>query len=81
MAREGFSPESFICNYVVHRTADQLESGSLHIYRGVLSTEGTSVKAVFEHAINFMTARGEYTREWADENLRKPVYDGIKRVG
>ena len=81
VAREGHSAESFICNHLVHTMADELESGSHHIYRGVLSGEGNQYRAVFEHAIRTMVERGQYTQEWADEKLRKPVYESMKRVG
>lgn len=81
LAREGHSPDSFVCNHLVHTMADELESGRHHIYRGVLSGQGNLYRSVFEHAIRTMVARGAYTDEWATENLRKPVYEGIKRVG
>lgn len=81
IAREGHSAESFICNHLVHHTADELESGNHHVYRGVLSGAGNQYRAVFEHAINTMVERGEYTKEWADENLRRPVFETIKRMG
>ncbi len=79
--RAGESHEAFIYNYLIHAVADKLESGRHHIYRGVLGMEGAQYKALFEHAINSMVARGGYTKEWADENLRKAVYKGIKGVG
>lgn len=79
--RAGESHEAFISNFLVHAVADKLESGRYHVYRGVLGMEGTQYKALFEHAINTMVARGGYTKEWADENLRKTVYKGIKEMG
>lgn len=81
LAREGHSPDSFVCNHLVHTMADELESGRHHIYRGVLSGQGNQYRSVFEHAIRSMVARGEYTDEWATENLRRAVYESIKRVG
>jgi len=81
MAREGHSPESFVCNHLVHAMADELESGWHHVYRGVLSGEGGRYRAVFEHAIRTMVERGEYTNEWADEHLRKATYSSIKSMG
>ena len=80
-ARAGESHEAFICNFLVHAVADILESGRYHVYRGVLGIEGTQYRALFEHAISTMVARGGYTKEWADENLRKAVYKGIKEAG
>lgn len=79
--RAGESHEAFIYNFLVHSVADKLESGHYHVYRGVLALEGMQYKAFFEHAINTMVARGGYTQEWADENLRKAVCKGIKEMG
>jgi hypothetical protein len=79
--QSGSSHEAFIYNFVVHASANNLESGNYHVYRGVLSFKGTLYKQLFEHAINTMIAKGEYTKEWADENLREPTYKGIKGVG
>lgn len=77
----GGKHEAFIFNFVVHVCGDKLESGKHHVYRGVLNAEGRLYQQLFEHAINSMTASSEYSKEWADENLRKPVYKGIKEAG
>lgn len=77
----GGKPEAFIFNYIVQVCGDRLESGRYHVYRGVLNFEGKLYQQLFEHAINTMTAAGEYSRTWADENLREPVYKGIREVG
>lgn len=81
IAREGHSAESFICNHLVHTTANELESGQHHVYRGVLGMVGSQYRALFEYAIRTMVARGEYTDAWATEHLRSAVYDSVKRVG
>lgn len=77
----GESHEAFIYNFIVHACADRLESGRYHVYRGVLNMEGHLYLQLFEHAISSMIEKGEYTKEWADENLRRPVLMGIKEVG
>jgi hypothetical protein len=77
----GESHEAFIYNFVVHTCGDRLESGRYHIYRGILSFEGQLCQQLFEHAITAMIEKGEYTKEWADENLRRPVLMGIKEMG
>lgn len=79
--RAGETHEAFIYNYLVQTLGDMLESGHYHVYRGVLGMEGMQYKALFEHAINTMIAGGGYTKEWADENLRRVVYKGIKEMG
>jgi len=79
--RAGEKAEAFIYNFIVHATADRLESGHLHVYRGVLGPEGQRYKALFEHAITTMIAFGTYTEEWADTNLRRAVYKGIREMG
>lgn len=79
--RRGETHEAFIYNFLVHSTANRLESGRYHAYRGVLGAEGTQLKALFEYAINTMIERGGYTKEWADDNLRRAVYKSIKEVG
>ena len=77
----GESHEAFIYNFIVHACADRLESGQYHVYRGVLGMEGRLYMQFFEHAISTMIEKGEYTKEWADENLRRPVLKGIKEMG
>lgn len=77
----GEQHEALIYNFIVHTCADRLESGRYHVYRGVLNMEGHLYLQLFEHAISTMIERGGYTKEWADENLRRPVLKGIKEVG
>jgi len=79
--QDGESHEAFIYNFIVHATGDKLESGRYHLYRGILSPEGRLYQQLFEHAINTMVSAGGYTKEWADNNLRAPVYKGIKEFG
>jgi hypothetical protein len=79
--RAGGKPEAFIFNYIVQICGDRLESGRYHVYRGVLNMEGKLYQQLFEHSIATMIAAGEYTKDWADENLRKPVYKGVREVG
>ncbi len=73
----GDTHDAFIYNYLVHSSADEMESGRHHVYRGVLAGDGNAYQAIFE----YLTERGEYTKEWADKNLREPVYSGVKTVG
>jgi hypothetical protein len=80
LARGG-KHQAFVFNFIVQCCGDQLESGRHHIYRGVLNFQGKLYQQLFEHAINTMVASGEYSKEWADENLREPVYKGMKEVG
>lgn len=77
----GESHEAFIYNFIIHACGDRLESGICHVYHGVLNSEGHLYLQLFEHAITAMIGRGEYTKEWADENLRRPVLNGIKEMG
>ena len=77
----GESHEAFIYNFIIHACGDRLESGRYHVYRGVLNSEGHLYLQLFEHAITTMIEKGEYTKEWANENLRGPVLKGIKEMG
>ncbi|MHB1216108.1 MAG: hypothetical protein ACYCY9_14100 [Thiobacillus sp.] len=77
----GGKHEAFIFNFIVQVCGDQLESGRHHVHRGILNFQGKLYQQLFEHAINTMIASSEYSKEWADENLREPVYKGIKEVG
>ncbi len=77
----GATHEAFIFNYIVHDVADKLASGNFHVYRGTLSMEGQQYKNIFEHSINTMINKQTYTKEWADENLRKTVYKDISEAG
>jgi hypothetical protein len=78
---KGHSHESFVYNFVVHSCGDNLESGNFHVYRGVLDLEGNAYLELLNHAINTMINKGEYTSEWAEENLKKPVKRGIEGAG
>lgn len=77
----GESHEAFMYNFVIHTCGDRLESGRYHVYRAALSPEGRLYQQLFEHAITTMIEKGEYTKEWADENLRRPVLKGIQEIG
>lgn len=77
----GESHEAFIYNFITHACADKLETGRYHVYRGVLNMEGHLYLQLFEHAISTMIEKGGYTKEWADENLRRPVLSAIKELG
>jgi hypothetical protein len=77
----GEKHEAFIFNFIIHSTANTLESGRCHVYRGVLNTQGSLYKQLFEHSIETMISKNEYTKEWADINLRASVYKGIKEAG
>jgi hypothetical protein len=58
-----------------------LESGKVHVYRGVLNDEGRQYLELFNHAITRMISLGGYTKDWADANLRAPVLKGISEMG
>ena len=79
--QQGETHEAFIYNYLVHLAGDQLESGQHHVYRGVLGVLGNQYKCLFEHAIDMMIKSGYYTQDWANTNLRAPVYKGIMSAG
>lgn len=78
---EGEMHEAFIYNFVVHAVGNKLESGRYHAYRGVLNEEGHQYKRLFEHAIDTMIDMEGYTAEWAQANLREPVYKSIREAG
>jgi hypothetical protein len=78
---QGETHEAFIYNYVVHTCGNILESGKVHVYRGVLNDEGRQYLELFNHAITRMISLGGYTKDWADANLRAPVLKGISEMG
>jgi hypothetical protein len=79
--RSGEAHEAFIYNFLIQTIADKLESGRFHIFRGVLDDEGRTHKLLFEFAIDTMIENGEYTKQWADANIRAVVSRGIGSVG
>ena len=78
---QGETHEAFIYNYVVHTCGNILESGKVHVYRGVLNDEGRQYLELFNHAINRMISLGGYSKDWAEANLHAPVMKGISEMG
>lgn len=59
---------------------DLLESGTLHIYRGVLSPAGEGVMAVFRRSLAEMVSKGHATKAEAAEQI-SCVLSSIRTVG
>ena len=78
---QGEMHEAFIYNYIVHTCGNALESGRLHVYRGVLNEDGRQYLELFNHAIQRMVSLGGYSAEWAEANLRAPVMKGVREMG
>jgi hypothetical protein len=80
--REGKStPKEWVYTYIINDAADKMESGTYHVYRGLLDQTGKAYGAIMERAISIMVESGAYTSEWADQNIRQPVYRNVKTVG
>lgn len=79
--KNGHSIDSYISNYLVHTIANEIESGYLHIYRGVLSPEGHQKMDLIEKIVTYEISTGTYTKEWAGINLIEPIKNNIKNVG
>ncbi|MBW2594708.1 MAG: hypothetical protein JRC93_01785 [Deltaproteobacteria bacterium] len=75
------SPQEWVFTYIINDAADKMESGKYHVYRGVLDSTGEAYKAIFERGIRAMIGIGAYSKEWADQHIREPVYSNIKKVG
>jgi hypothetical protein len=75
------SIKEWVYTYLINDAADKMESGRYHVYRGVLDFTGEALKDIFEKSIKVMIEMGAYTKEWADKNIRDPVYSSIKKVG
>ncbi len=77
----GEKHEAFIYNYLIHGCANILESGRLHVHRGVLNGQGMSYKLLIDHSIKRCVSIGIYTADWAQANLSGPIDRNIKQVG
>ena len=74
-------PRQWVYNYIIREAANRLASGELHIYRGVLGSEGGWLKQVFDQCLTNMVKIGAFTRAWATENWQIPVYQAIAEAG
>lgn len=74
-------PEHFVYNYVIRKAAERLTGGDLHVYPGCLSMEGHLLYDMFLRSVAIMVAQDVYSNEWATENWRKPVAQGIREGG
>ncbi|MDP1587813.1 MAG: hypothetical protein Q8M07_08735 [Prosthecobacter sp.] len=74
------TPKQIVVAEIANCSGDLLESGSLHIYRGVLSPSGESVMAVFRRALGEMVATGHATEADIAEQI-SCVLSNIRTVG
>ena len=75
LAEEQITPRQWVVGCIMNRSANEMESGKHHVYRGVLGTKGGWFKSVFERSIELLVDMDVCTATWADENYRKPVYE------
>ncbi len=81
LAEEQITPRQWVVGCIMNRSANEMESGKHHVYRGVLGTKGGWFKSVFERSIELLVDMDVCTATWADENYRKPVYENVRNVG
>lgn len=66
--QKGDKAEGFVLNFITHQAADILESDVI-----LMVDKFKAARVLFEHSINRCILLCIYTKEWAEENLRKPV--------
>ena len=74
------TPRQIAVTQVANCSGDILESGTLHIYRGILSPAGEGVMAVFRRSLAEMVTMGHATEADAAEQV-SCVLSSIRRVG
>jgi hypothetical protein len=65
---------------VANVSGDLLESGTLHVYRGILSPAGEAVMAIFRRSLEEMVAKGNATESEAAEQISS-VLSSIRMAG
>ena len=74
------TPRQIAVAQVANCSGDLLESGTLHIYRGILSPAGEGVMAVFRRSLAEMVTMGHATEADAAEQV-SCVLSSIRTVG
>lgn len=74
------TPRQIAVAQVANCSGDLLESGTLHIYRGVLSPAGEGVMAVFRRSLGEMVSMGHATEAEAADQI-SCVLSSIRTVG
>lgn len=74
------TPRQIAVAQVANCSGDLLESGTLHIYRGVLSPAGEGVMAVFRRSLAEMVSMGHSTEAEAADQI-SCVLSSIRTVG
>lgn len=74
------TPRQIAVAQIANCSGDLLESGTLHIYRGILSPTGEGVMAVFRRSLAEMVTMGHATEADAAEQV-SCVLSSIRMVG
>ena len=74
--------ELWLNGHVANISGDLVESGSYHLYRGVLNPlgQGENLLRLFDQATDFSLNKGEFDKEFAEKQKRM-VRTNIKTVG
>ena len=75
-----YTPRQIAVAQVANCSGDLLESGTLHIYRGILGPTGEGVMAVFRRSLAEMVTMGHATEADAAEQV-SCVLTSIRMVG
>lgn len=73
-------PESIAANSVGNVSGDFVESGQLHVYRGVLSPAGENMLDLYIRTTKFAVDQGDLEEEIYEANL-KTIKSNIKSIG
>jgi hypothetical protein len=74
------TPRQIAAAQIANCSGDLLESGTLHIYRGILSPAGEGVMSVFRRSLAEMVAMGHTTEAEAAEQV-SCILSSIRMVG
>lgn len=73
-------PREWVYSIIANISGDLLESGTYHIYRGLLMEEGEDLLKIFDEATEELVRIGSIEKGWA-ENQRRQLRENIKTVG
>lgn len=78
--RSGTRPNQWVFVTLINISGDMLESGTYHIYRGVLSPEGEELLKIYESAIDTYCTQGYLNLDSAEEQ-KDILKNNLKNMG
>lgn len=78
--QSGTKPKQWVYVTLLNTSGDLLETGSYHIYRGILSPEGNELLKIYESAIDMYCTLGYLDLNSAEEQ-KETLKNNLKKIG